>query len=68
MKAKDITALVKTGSPDGESVPLVRCACGKTWERWDFILSIYPDMPRECDGCGRRMYAAVEVRVYEVTA
>lgn len=66
-KDRDVTAESVTGAPDGESVPLTRCPCGATFALWDFILTIYPDMARACPQCGRKLYAEVSVRVFEVT-
>jgi NAD-dependent protein deacetylases, SIR2 family len=63
----DITDKVYTGSPDGELVPLNKCACGKEFEYWDFILSIYDDNPKECPNCGRKLFASIQVRVFEIT-
>ena len=62
----DITKFVKVGDIDGEHMPLRECACGQQFDYWDFILSIYPDMPTECPSCGRKMYFSYSVRVYEV--
>ena len=62
---KDITNECEYGSVYGESLPLLSCACGKRFESWDFILSIYPDMPKECD-CGRKLYYKQDIKIMEV--
>jgi len=64
----DITKLVDFGDNDGESLPLTKCACGRVWDSWDFILGIYPDMAHTCLGCGRRLFFSVAIRVYEILA
>lgn len=67
-KDKDVTAETVTGPPDGdEDVPLIRCVCGRAFDDWEFILSVYPDLAKPCPACGRRLYVAVEVCVFEVT-
>jgi DNA-directed RNA polymerase subunit RPC12/RpoP len=67
MSSYDVTALVRVGAVDDESVPLERCVCGARFETWRGpILSIYADDPTECPSCGRRLYFQSSVRVYEV--
>jgi len=61
---KDITDQVEFGDPDGESLPLTQCACGRKFYPWDFVLTCYPDMAHECN-CGRKLYFRNEVTVYE---
>ena len=63
---KDITDQVDFHTNDDEALPLTKCACGATFEPWDFILSIYKDYPKVCPICGRMMYFSVEIRVYEI--
>lgn len=65
---RDVTERVQLAdNPDDELVPLARCVCGKTFERWHLTISI----DRECTGpmpcCGRRLYFQNHVRVFEVT-
>jgi hypothetical protein len=63
---KDITDQVEFYNNDDESLPLTKCACGKVFDAWDFILSIYDDLPKTCRYCGRKMYFKLEIRVFEV--
>ncbi len=64
--SRDVTHLVSFSDNDGESLPLTRCVCGKEFAAWDFILSIYPDMARECPACGRKLYFDYSITVYEI--
>ncbi len=68
MSQLDITALVSFQNNDDESLPLTKCACGQTFPSWEFILSIYADMPHECPNCHRKLFFRNEIRVYEVVA
>lgn len=67
MTDKDITGQVQFQDNDGESLPLTKCACGREFEAWDFLLSIYPDLAHQCPNCGRRMYFTCKITVYEVS-
>lgn len=62
---KDITNECEYGSVDGENMPLLKCTCGRKFENWDFILSIYSDAPNKCD-CGRRLYFKQDIKIMEV--
>lgn len=62
----EITGKVSFGLNDDECLPLKKCACGKEFAHWDFILGVYRDSPHECPDCKRKMYFAVEIKVYEV--
>lgn len=62
----DITDQVEFGNNDDEALPLLKCVCGKTFEPWDFIISIYRDSAYECSSCGRRLYFSARIRVFEV--
>lgn len=62
---RDITAEVEFGDSDGESLPLTRCACGKKYDFYDCVLSIYRDMPTSC-ACGRQLYFSNRITVYEI--
>ena len=64
--AIDITDLVSFGGNDGDLLPVYRCACGKEYAPWDFILSVDNGRPKTCHACGRRMYFDVAIRVYEI--
>ena len=44
---KDITSKCNFGLPDDEYLPLTQCACGKSYNYWDFVLSVYPNDPEE---------------------
>ena len=68
MADKDVTAEVAFWGNDGDTLPLTRCACGAEFPAWDFILSVYADLARQCPRCGRRMYFRNDIRVYEVEA
>ena len=62
----DITEKVRFGDNDSEYLPLTKCACGKEFPSWEFILSIYRDHPAQCNKCGRKMYFEATIQVYEV--
>lgn len=62
----DVTLLVDFQSPDDESLPLTRCACGRTYPAWDAILGIYPEHADPMPCCGRRLYFQQATRVLEV--
>ncbi len=64
MKITDVTELVNFDYNDGECLPLTRCICGQEFASWDFILSVYPDTPRDCSSCGRKFY--FDVRIFQV--
>ncbi len=64
--SRDVTHLVSFSDNDGEDLPLTRCVCGKEFESWDFILSIYPDTAKECPACGRKLYFDYSITVYEI--
>jgi hypothetical protein len=64
--ARDVTHLVRFGDVYDESLPIARCVCGERFPRWDFIISIYPDSPKECPKCGRKFYFSASVKVFEV--
>jgi DNA-directed RNA polymerase subunit RPC12/RpoP len=64
----DITDQIKFNAydVDGESLPIQRCVCGRSFDFWDFVISIYDDDPHECPECGRKMFFRVVARIYEV--
>jgi DNA-directed RNA polymerase subunit RPC12/RpoP len=62
---KDITSQVKFGENDGECLPMTKCICGKEFDWWDFILSIYRDMASSCPSCKRKMYFRNRITIYE---
>ncbi len=68
MKLEYVTEQVSLGEPDGELAPLLRCVCGKEFEPWSRVISIYDDAsarPMEC--CGRRLIFRQSIAVYTVT-
>lgn len=62
---KDITSEVEFGDIDGECLNFCRCACGRNFDSWDFILNVYRDYPKQCD-CGRKLYFKYKVTIYEI--
>lgn len=62
----DVTDQVDFGNSDDESLPLTKCVCGKKFEYWEFVLSIYEDSPNKCPNCGRKLFFRNSIRVYEV--
>jgi hypothetical protein len=40
--------------------------CGATFDYWDIILSIYPDMPHKMRCCGARLYFQQSVKILRV--
>uniref|UniRef100_A0A6M3JYV4 Uncharacterized protein n=1 Tax=viral metagenome TaxID=1070528 RepID=A0A6M3JYV4_9ZZZZ len=63
---KDITDKCRFGGNDDECLPLEKCACGREFDSWDFILGPYRDTPHECD-CGRKLYFRNKITIYEIT-
>lgn len=69
MRATDITEKVEFSRGDiydGEALPIRRCVCGAKFDGWEFIISIYPDIPHTCPVCNRKLYFVSVIRVYEV--
>jgi DNA-directed RNA polymerase subunit RPC12/RpoP len=60
----DVTDKVKFGENDSEFLPLKKCVCGKEFDFWEKILSIYPDAAVKCRNCGRKLYFKVSIRVF----
>ena len=63
---KDVTTQVDFQNNDDECLPLTKCVCGKTFEPWEHILSIYEDSPKECPNCGRKLFFRIGIRVFQV--
>jgi hypothetical protein len=63
---KDVTEEVDIGSIDDEHLPITKCVCGKIFEPWDFIISIYKDDPYSCPNCKRKLYFTNSIKIYEV--
>jgi len=58
---KDVTSETQIKMIDDESLWIV-CRCGE--ELW---ISIYDDMPTECNKCHSKYYFRCAITVYEVT-
>ena len=67
MSGIDVTSQVEFGPVDDEFLPITRCVCGATFPAWTYSISIYdePGLLTPCPKCGRRLYFAASVRVYE---
>jgi hypothetical protein len=63
---KDITDQVEFMLPDEELLPINKCACGKEFDWWEFVVSVYREDAHECDNCGRKMYFTQKIQVWEV--
>ncbi len=63
---KDITSQVDFGDIDDEHLPLTKCICGRVFDSWDFVISIYRDDTQICPDCKRKMYFTNQIKVYEV--
>ena len=66
MKITDVTSLVDFQNNDDELLPITKCVCGKTFSPWTFNISIYEQDPSTCDGCGRKLFFRLGIRVFEV--
>ena len=66
MPDRDVTELVRIGSVDDEFLSIGKCVCGAEFKGWDWTISIYRDHAYECPKCGRKLYFAMSVRVFEV--
>ena len=64
-RSLDITDKVRFGLNDAEFLPIKRCVCGKTFGHWDFFIDSDPKYPTECPECGRKMWFALTIRVYQ---
>lgn len=62
----DVTAQVRFGANDDESLPLSQCVCGAKFGHWDFSLSIYRETAYECPACHRKLYFRNRISVFEV--
>lgn len=63
---KDVTKQVTFGNPDDEYLQIIECVCGKAFNWWEFIISIYEDSARQCPNCGRKFIFKQEVKIYEI--
>jgi hypothetical protein len=66
---KDVTEQFDfdSSSIDGESLPILKCICGKKFDYWYFSISIYRENAYACPECGRRFYFVNEIKIYEVS-
>jgi len=67
LKEFDVTSQMSFGNPDDEFLPVTKCACGHEHEWWDFVLSIYADLPTECPKCHRKFYFKQTIQIIEVS-
>ena len=61
---RDVTAEVKFGAVDDESLPLLKCVCGRRWPVWERDIGIYPDWAEPCPQCGRRLWFKNTIQVF----
>jgi hypothetical protein len=61
----DVTRKVSFGHPEGESLSLLSCLCGETFDYYDFMIGIYDDMAKACV-CGRKYVFENKVTIYQV--
>lgn len=66
MKLIDVTDYVDFQNPDDELLPLTMCVCGRRFEPWQFVISIYDEEPYDCPECGAKLVFHNAVRVYQV--
>jgi len=63
---KDVTGQVEYGNIDYECLPITHCICGKQFNEWEFIISVYRGDAYECDNCHRKLYFKNSITVFEV--
>jgi hypothetical protein len=51
---------------DDELLPVEECACGATFQPWEWYISIYRDMAYPCPKCGHKFYWG-DGGVWEIT-
>jgi len=67
MPDRDVTELVRIGSMDDELLSIGKCVCGAEFKSsWTFNISSYRENAFECPKCGRKLYFAMSVCVFEV--
>ena len=64
----DVTDKVEFGNPDDECLPLHKCVCGKKFDHFSALVSVYEDGAWECDDCGRKLFFRNSIKVFEVTS
>jgi len=62
----DITVQVCIGTPDDDSCPIRRCACGAHHPAWTVTVGGDPDAAEPMPCCGRRLVFTQVVTVYQV--
>ena len=62
----DVTELISFSNPDDECLPITKCLCGKEFEPWKFIISIYRNTAYGCEYCGAKLYFGQSIKIYEV--
>ena len=66
MKRIDVTRKVEVSDMPGDNLYVTKCACGATFEPWEFIIAPHAIGASQCPKCRRRLHYAGNVRVYEV--
>ena len=66
MRSIDVTRKVEWHEPTGDNLPLIKCVCKNEFEPWAFILGVHPYGAAKCPKCGRRLFFAANIRVFEV--
>lgn len=62
---RDVTALVIIAdNPDDTQLPIRRCVCGATFDRW--VCSISSESADEMPCCGRRLTWSQTIHITEV--
>ncbi len=66
----NVTHLVDFELNDGEVLPITQCVCGAEFSAWagssSFTIGFYPEHPKACPKCNRKLYFAIELNVYQV--
>ena len=65
MKKRNVTRKVRFGESEGESLSILECICGETFDHYDFVIGIYDDMAKPCV-CGRKYVFSNKVTVFQV--
>lgn len=66
MKPKDVTSHVSFTNNDDECLSITECSCGREFDAWDFVISIYADTPDKCPKCGKKFYFSNEIRIWQI--
>jgi len=66
MKTINVTRHVEFGWPVGDHLVLTKCACGAMFAAGQFMIGVHRDNPTRCPRCGRKLFFAGNIRVYEV--